>query len=119
MDTPLKQTMERIKLNTTVIYILSIVGFLCCCVGGLGIIPSGIAFFMANGKFKEASLAPENYENLNAMKTAKMIALIVLIINAVYMIATIYRISTIGWDGIMEQSREMQEQWMNGMNTGS
>ncbi len=111
--------MERIKLNTTVIYILSILGFLCCCVGGIGIVPSGIAFFMANSKLKEASMAPDNYDNYNGMKTAKTIALIVLIINALYLAATIYRISTIGWDGIMEQSRQMQEEWMKGTNSGS
>ncbi len=108
--------MEKQKLNSTVIYILSILGFLCCCIGGLGIIPSGIAYFMANSKMKEASLAPENYDNFNGMKTAKMIALIVVIINAVYLAYSIYRISTVGLDGIMEQSRIMQEEWMKGMN---
>lgn len=108
--------MEKQKLNSTVIYILSILGFLCCCVAGLGIIPSGIAYFMANSKMKEASLAPENYDNINGMKTAKMIALIVVLINAVYLAYSIYRIYSIGWDGIMEQSRIMQEEWMKGMN---
>ena len=111
--------MEKQKLNSTVIYILSILGFLCCCFFGLGIIPSGIAYFMANSKLKEASLAPENYDNFSGMNTAKTIALIVLIINAVYLAYSIYRISTVGWDEIMEQSRQIQEEWMKGVNEGA
>lgn len=107
--------MEKQKLNTTVIYILTILGFLCCCVGGIGIIPSGIAYFMANSKMKEAELAPDNYDNYNGMKTAKLIALIVVLINAVYLAFTIYRIYTVGWDEIMEQSRIMSEEWSKGM----
>ena len=111
--------MEKQKLNSTIVYILSILGFLCCCIFGLGIIPSGIAYFIANSKLKEASVAPENYDNFSAMKTAKTIALIVLIINAVYLVYSIYRISTVGWDEIMEQSRQMQEEWMKGANEGA
>lgn len=107
--------MEKQKLNTTVIYILTILGFLCCCIGGIGIIPSGIAYFMGNSKMKEAELNPENYDNYSGMKTAKLIALIVVLINAVYLAFTIYRISTVGWDEIMEQSRIMSEEWSKGM----
>lgn len=102
--------MEKIKLNPTVTYILSVLGLLCCCVGGLGIIPAGIAYFMANGKIKEANVNPENYENVKAMNTAKTIALVVLILNALYLIYTIYTISTIGWDEMMEQSRIRMEE---------
>lgn len=111
--------MEKQKLNSTVVYILSILGFLCCCVFGLGVIPSAIAYVMANNKLKEASLAPENYDNISGMKTAKTIALIVVIINVLYLAMSIYRISTVGWDEVMEQSRQMQEEWMKGMNEGS
>ncbi|MCH2489175.1 MAG: hypothetical protein MK211_03415 [Flavobacteriales bacterium] len=103
--------MEKQKLNTTLIYILSILGFLCCCFGGIGIVPSGIAFFIANGKVKEYENAPENFENGEAMKTAKIIAMVVLIINILYLGYTIYRIATVGWDEMMEQSRELSEQW--------
>tara|TARA_R110002124_G_scaffold254044_3_gene419548 strand:+ start:48582 stop:48908 length:327 start_codon:yes stop_codon:yes gene_type:complete len=102
--------MEKIKLNPTITYVLSILGFLCCCVGGIGVIPAGIAYFLANGKIKEAKNNPENYENVSAMNTAKTIALVVLIINALYLIYTIYTISTIGWDEMMEQSRMRMEE---------
>ena len=103
--------MEKQKLNTTLIYILSIVGFICCCILGVGIIPSGIAFFLSNKQLKEAYADPENYENIEAMKTAKIVALIVLIINVLIVIRVVYVFSTVGYDGFMEQYNEALEQW--------
>lgn len=103
--------MEKQKMNTTVIYILAILGFLCCCFGGLGFIPAAIAFFMANSKVKEWKANPDNYENGNAMNTAKIVAMISLIINVIYFGLTIYRIATVGWDEIMLQNEEMMRQY--------
>jgi Trk-type K+ transport system membrane component len=105
--------MEKQKLNSTIVYVLAILGFLCCCFGGVGFIFAGIAFFMAHSKLKEAYENPENYENIEGMKTAKIVALVVLIINLLYLIRVIYVISTIGWDEMMEQSRQMMEQFQN------
>ena len=98
------------QLNPTLVYILSILGFLCCCLGGLGFIPSGIAFFIAQSKLKLVKENPENYENIKSMDTAKIVALVVLIINLLMVIRIVYVISTIGWDELMEQSRDMMEQ---------
>lgn len=102
--------MEKQKLNTTLIYVLSVLGFLCCCVFGLGIIPSGIAFFISNKQLKEAYADHENYENIEAMKTAKIVALIVFIINILMVLRVVYILSTVGYDGIMEQINEAMEQ---------
>jgi len=103
--------MEKQKLNTTIIYVLSILGFLCCCIGGIGFIFAGIAFFIAHKKLKEAYATPENYENIEGMKTAKIIALVVLIINLLMVIRVIYLFSTIGYDGFMEGYNEAIEEW--------
>lgn len=103
--------MEKQKLNSTIVYVLAILGFLCCCFGGIGFIFAAIAFFIAQSKLKEAYTNPENYENIEGMKTAKIIALVVLAINLLYFVMTIYRIVTIGWDGIMEQVRQLMEQF--------
>lgn len=103
--------METQKLNSTIVYVLAIFGFLCCCFGGIGIIFSGIAFYIAHTKLKEAYENPENYENIEGMKTAKIVALVVLILNLFMIIRIIYILSTIGWDGIMEQYQEALEQW--------
>ncbi len=102
--------MEKTKLNTSGIYILSIVGFFCCCVAGIGVVPAGIAYVMANNKHKEVLEDPEAYENGPAMSTARIIALISLTLNIMYLLYTVYTIYTVGWDELLEQSRQrMQE----------
>ncbi|WP_335975203.1 CCC motif membrane protein [Gaetbulibacter jejuensis] len=105
--------MEQQKLNPTIVYVLAILGLLCCCFGGLGFILAGIAFFIAQSKLKQAQANPENYDqqSVKAMNTAKIVAMVMLIINIAYLIFTIYRISTVGWDEMMEQSREIMEQY--------
>lgn len=103
--------MEKQKLNTTLIYVLSVFGFLCCCLLGIGIIPSGIAFFLSNKQLNEAYSDYENYENIEAMKAAKIVALVVFIINILMVIRVIYVFSTVGYDGFMEQYNSAIEEW--------
>ena len=99
------------QLNTTLIYILSITGLLCCCFGGLGFLMSGPAYLIANKKVKDASENPDNYEgNINAMNTAKTIALIILIINLLYLIYAIYVLFSGGYDEVLEKWNEVMEE---------
>lgn len=99
------------SLNTTLVYILSIIGLLCCCFGGLGFLLSGPAYLMANKKVKDAQLNPDDYEgNINAMETAKTVALVVLIINVLYLFYTIYAIATGGLSEAQEQWQKMMEE---------
>ena len=102
--------MERIYLKTTGIYVLSGLGLLCCCLGGVGIIFSGIAFYMAYSKLKDVELNPENYDNIKGMSDAKTVALVILIINALYLVYTIYHVATTDWDVMIEQSQEIIRQ---------
>ena len=71
------------KLNTTAVYILSIVGFLCCCVYGLGTLAAIIALVIASKELKKFNANPEMYSNGKAMKTAKTVAIISLIISLI------------------------------------
>ena len=105
--------MEQQRLNPTVVYVLAILGLLCCCFGGIGFILAGIAFYIAHSKLKDAQMYPENYDpqSVKSMNTAKIVALVILIINIIYLIVTVYRIYTIGWDNLMEQSQQMVEEW--------
>ncbi|RIA09549.1 hypothetical protein OE09_1387 [Flavobacteriaceae bacterium MAR_2010_72] len=105
--------MEQQRLNPTLVYVLAILGLFCCCFGGFGFILAGIAFFIAQNKLKAVQANPEDYDlsTVKSMNTAKIVAMVILIINILYLLFTIYRIYTIGWDNIMEQSREMMGQW--------
>ena len=104
--------MEQQKLpNGVLSIVLGILGFLCCCFAGLGIIPSAIAFFLMRKSENLYKENPEAYDNYNQIKTAKIIALVALILNILMVIRFIYVISTGGWEESMEKSRELMEQW--------
>ena len=95
------------------IFILAIVGLPLCCCAGIGFIPSGIAFILANAELKKCYNTDVKYSNQDNIYTGKIVALIVLTINVLYLVYTIYSIYTIGWDELMEQSRIMMEQYEN------
>ena len=99
------------ELNTTFIYILSITGLLCCCFGGLGFLVSGPAYLVAHNKVKDATQNPDNYEgNINAMNTAKTIALVILIINLLCFIYIIYVLFSGGYDIFIEEFNAAMEE---------
>lgn len=101
------------KLNATNVYILSIISFLCCCFAGLGVLFAAPAFFIATSKLKDAKQNPENYDqdSVKAMNTAKTVALIALVLNAVYLLRVVYVFATSDWNALIEQQREIMEQY--------
>lgn len=107
--------MEQQRLNPAIVYVLAIIGLLCCCIGGIGFVLAGAAVFVAQNQIKKAYENPEAYDanSVKNMKTAKTVALVILIINIIYLLFTIYRIYTVGWDELMLQSEQMMEQWQN------
>ena len=103
--------MEKQKLpNGVAALILGIVGFLCCCLAGLGAIPAAIGFYLARKSEKIYLENPDDYSDYGQIRTAKIIALVVLIINILYMARVVYVIGTLGWDEFWNQVREAQEQ---------
>ncbi len=106
--------MEQQKLpNVTIAIVLSILSYLCCCFGGFpAAILAGIAFFLVykdENKYKEN---PELYSNYSQLKTAKILAIIGMVLGIIYFAYVLYSISTIGgWEAYMEQVNEMREQW--------
>lgn len=99
------------SLSTTWVYVLSILGLMCCCFGGLGFMFSGPAYLIAYNKLKNAQQNPEDYEgNFNTMETAKTIALVVLMINVLYFAWTIYSLATGDWNEIQQQWLELMKE---------
>ena len=103
--------LEKQKLNTTTIYILSVLGLSFCCFLGLGIIPSAISLFLSNKQYKTAIADYENYDNIKSMKTARIVSLIVFIINLIMVARVLYVFSTIGYDDLMELYNETLQQY--------
>lgn len=106
--------MEQQKLpNATTSIILGSISFICCCfsAGIGGLILSGIAYFLANKDEKLYAEQPELYSNFSQVKTAKIIAIIGLVLAVLTMAWTAYTIfSAGGWDAYMEQQMEIYKQ---------
>lgn len=99
------------QLNTTLTYVLSIIGLLCCCFGGLGFLLSGPAFLIARNKIKDATQNPDEFDgNFKAMNTAKIVALIILIINLLYLTYNLYVYSSGGFDDVFIQFQEAMKE---------
>ncbi|MGB6152661.1 MAG: CCC motif membrane protein [Pricia sp.] len=102
--------MEQQKLpNETLIIVLSIFGIICCWCLGIGIIPATIALTLSLKAQKIYNENPENYSNISTIKTGKILAIIGIVLSLYSIISMIYQLSTIGWEGMMEQSQEMME----------
>ncbi|MDP5078583.1 MAG: CCC motif membrane protein [Nonlabens sp.] len=92
------------KLNTTLVYILAIVGFLCCCCNGIGVIPAAIGFFIASKGVKQWQANPDAYANGPAMKTAKTVALVAMILSGLVALYSIYQMTTTDSEERKEQT---------------
>ncbi|ALM21576.1 hypothetical protein AAT17_10190 [Nonlabens sp. MIC269] len=77
------------KLNTTAVYLLSVAGFLCCCFYGIGTIAAIIALVIANKELKKYNQNPEAYTNGKAMKSAKTVAIISLILSIIGLVVLV------------------------------
>ena len=110
--------MEQKRLNPAVVYVLSIIGLLCCCAGGLGVFLAGPAFFIAQNGLKKASENPDEYDqsSVKAMNTAKIIALVVTIICAITLLYNIYDLSTGGWEDRQRMIEEIMKGYQEGVN---
>ncbi len=112
--------MEKQKLpNAVISLVLGILSFIgCCCTSGFGgVILSGIALFLAKKDENKYAENPELYENFSQVKTAKLIAIIGLVLSAIVTIYVVYLISTGQYGEMMEQYQkileEMQQQQQN------
>lgn len=95
--------MEKQSLQySTLIYVLAILGLPLCCCAGFGMLPAGIAFFIAKSELKKFYQNPDAYTNQDNIYTGKIIALIVLIINIIYFVYVIYVLNEIGWDALLD-----------------
>ena len=97
------------QLNPTLVYVLSILGFICCCFGGA--VLSIPAYVIAHKKVKDAEENPDDYEgDLKAMKTAKTVALVSAIISTLVLLRVAYVLATGDWEEFQRVWEEAMEQ---------
>lgn len=108
--------MEQQKLpNVTITLILSIVSFICCCCtsGFGGLVLSGIALFLAKKDEKLYQENPEDYSNYSQLKTAKIVAIIGLVLGVIT-VGTYFYMKATGKDVEMnEKLMEIMEELQN------
>ena len=109
--------MEKQQLpNSTLILVFGILSILtCCCYGVIGLPLGIIALVMSTKATTVYTQNPELYTGFQNVKTGKILAIIGIILNAIYLIYAIWLFSTIGYEGI----RQMQEEIMKNMGQGA
>ena len=109
-------SMESKKLpNSAFIYVLSVLSCIICCLGGVGIIPAVISYYLASKSEGIYKMNPDGYDNYGIIKRGKIIAIIGIILNIIVIGITIWTLSTIGWDA---WSEEFVRKWNEGMQSG-
>lgn len=106
--------MEQQKLpNATISLILGIISFIACCFswGIGGILMSGIALFLTKKDKKLYDENPDQYDNYGQVKTAKIIAIIGLVLGILTLLMIIGMIIAFG--GLAEMQEWQQEQMRN------
>ena len=101
--------MEKQQLpNSTLILVFGIISIVtCCCYGIIGLIFGIIALVLASKATKLYAANPDLYSDYNSVKIGKILAIIGLVLNAIYLLYIVWLFSTLGYEGIQEMQQEM------------
>lgn len=104
--------MEQQKLpNATAVLILGIFSILtCCCWGVLGLVLGIIALVLAKKDLALYNANPQSYTNYSNLNTGRILAIVGIVLSAIYLIVNIYFLVTIGQEGLMEMQQEYMRQ---------
>jgi len=99
----------KTQLISLPVFILSFTSLVCACFGGIGLVFSIVALYIANQKIKQAYHNPLGYSgSLGTMKLAKISAIISLAVNLFYLAYSLILIYQNGFQAF-------QERWLNMM----
>ena len=104
--------MEHQKLpNATAVLILGIFSILtCCCWGVLGLVLGIIALVLAKKDLALYNADPQLYSNYSNLNTGRILAIVGIVLSAIYLVVNIYFLVTIGQEGLMEMQQEYLRQ---------
>jgi len=107
--------MEQQKLpNATLILVFGIISIVtCCCYGVIGLIFGVIGLILANKAMKLYAENPEMYEGIKNVKTGRILSIIGIVLNVIYLLMSIWAISMYGWETLQDpqQMQEILEQY--------
>lgn len=96
--------MEQQKLpNSTLILVFGIISIVtCCCYGVIGLIFGIIAIVLAGNATKVYKESPELYTGFNNVKTGRVLAIIGIILNVLFLVYMIWVYMTFGWETMQD-----------------
>ncbi|AUC15338.1 hypothetical protein BTO06_09380 [Tenacibaculum sp. SZ-18] len=104
---------EQRKLpNATIVLVLGILSIItCCCYGILGLIIGIIALVLYKQDKRLYDANPSVYTNFSNLNTGRILAIIGLVLNILFLFYIIWAISFIGWETL--QNPELLQEKLN------
>ncbi|SEB38028.1 hypothetical protein SAMN04489761_0301 [Tenacibaculum sp. MAR_2009_124] len=104
---------QRQLPNATAVLVLGIISILsCCCYGIPGIILGIIALVLFKQDKAKYDLNPSLYSNYSNLNTGRILAIIGIVLSALYLFFVIGIFATVGWDALRDP--ELLQERMNG-----
>ena len=105
--------MDKQKLpNSTLILVFGIISIVtCCCYGVIGLIFGVIALVLVKKATNLYLENPEQYTGYQNVKTGKILAIIGVILNVIYLLYIIWLFSTVGYSGIQDMQEEIMREY--------
>lgn len=105
---------KQVLPNSTLILVFGILSIVtCCCYGVLGLIFGIVALVLANKAKQTYFSNPELYTGYNNVKTGRILAIIGIVLSALYIISIAVYFSIYGW----EEYQALQEEIMREYGT--
>jgi hypothetical protein len=103
--------MEKQKLpNASAVLILGILSILtCCCWGVIGMILGIVALILAKKDLALYAEDPEKYLGYSNINTGRILAIIGIVLSAIYLICTIYLYAVVGEAGMKDFQQNLLE----------
>ena len=98
--------------NATAVLVLGILSIItCCCYGIFGLALGIIALYLAKKDLLLYKANPQAYINYSNLNTGKILAIIGIVLSAIYIIYLIVLFSTLGMEGIQQMQEEMMRKY--------
>ena len=101
---------KRTLPNATAVLVLGILSILtCCCYGIIGLTLGIIALVLANKDMKLYRESPELYSNYQNLNIGKILAIIGVVLSAIYFMVNIYLYVVVGEEGMKDMMENLKE----------
>ncbi|MFC4740375.1 CCC motif membrane protein [Flavobacterium ponti] len=98
--------------NASAVLVLGILSILtCCCYGIIGLALGIIALYLAKKDMQLYKANPHAYTNYSNLNTGKILAIIGIVLSAIYIIYLIVIFSTLGMEGLQQMQEEMMRKY--------